>query len=368
MKKLILLLLSIISIVHLASCSQKKLPLSSGSKDLAPSGLQSSDAPESLSSTEAATSAPLGSELEKPPASNVISQKASSSNPVPSSSSSNANNQKKQLTFGNTSGNISNGGYAVSDGTDIYYCVGKSIFKCSLNGSNSKKIYEYAKTDIGGISSLNIMENHLYFVDSAVCRMKKDGTERKELFKDSLMFIQVTSENIYCVGSTKIYKTNLDGTKKVELSDGDSFFVVTEEYAFYTMHQDFIRMNLDGSNKKTLSDKNFRYPCREGDWLYFTSTVNQYNIYKMKPDGTQYTMVSNDYVLSLNVGKDWIYYINKDNNICKVRTTGKDAVKLGADEARNINVAGDWIFYKSIGDDLFFRMKIDGSNKEQLFA
>ena len=107
----------------------------------------------------------------------------------------------------------------------------------------------------------------------------------------------------------------------------------------------------------------------QGDWVYLARPDQEFAIYKMRADGSDYQRIGAEKGSSLNVIGDWFYYINHDDGskLYKMRTDGSMKTKLSDDESAFLSVSGDWLFYHNGSDNgCLYRMKTDGSVKEKL--
>lgn len=120
---------------------------------------------------------------------------------------------------------------------------------------------------------------------------------------------------------------------------------------------------------------NMALVVQKGDWVYFRNDLNQ-KLCKMKQDGTNVTVLSNDLPFGINVVGDWIYYnadINKGNvytcDIYKIKTDGTHRAKLTSNkQSRILKVVGDWIYYTYDGaTTIIYKMKTDGSRKTKIY-
>lgn len=100
---------------------------------------------------------------------------------------------------------------------------------------------------------------------------------------------------------------------------------------------------------------------KQGDWLYYSLSDG---LYKKNIDGTQQQKLCEGYegteVYEINVVNDWVYFMSL--GLYRVRTDGTDYEQLDVEDKRGVKVVGDWIYY---GRD--YRMKTDGSHKEQIY-
>lgn len=94
--------------------------------------------------------------------------------------------------------------------------------------------------------------------------------------------------------------------------------------------------------------------AKQGEWIYYT--YNNYQIVKVKTDGTQKQVVysvteyDRDTIYSLNVIDDTLIFIN--GGICKINTDGTDFKRLNETFATNLIVKGNiGYFVDTIGTD-----------------
>lgn len=109
----------------------------------------------------------------------------------------------------------------------------------------------------------------------------------------------------------------------------------------------------------------------DGNYVYFIS--GSY-LYKQAKDGSERKQLVKDVSMeACNVLDGWIYFVNGDAadkgflRLYKMRSDGSDLQKLSDDIIRyydGINIAGEWIYYKNDKDDEFYKMKLDGSERQ----
>lgn len=255
---------------------------------------------------------------------------------------------KDKNVVGNTIANIRNYGYVVTDEKYLYFMAPndegsalgiRKIDKNNLTG-NSQMLIE----NNWEILSLNYMDGYLYFitmadpedksqedkVDNKIHRMKTDGTEDTVIndndFNNECYEIYVVKDKIYYIGTDEcIYYMDLDGNNKTKLNDNASGFIgITEDYIFFNkitesekdennntsvIDYETYMMNLDGSNEHAVI---------EGEKLYNISVVDSYIYYqskngypsKVKIDGTENEMISDEVCYSMIVTEEGIFYLN----------------------------------------------------------
>ena len=105
----------------------------------------------------------------------------------------------------------------------------------------------------------------------------------------------------------------------------------------------------------------------KGDWIYY---VNARNLYKVRVDGTEETMLIEDGVGgAVNVVGEWVYYSGQQSSsIRRVRTDGTDRTYMvECSGARCVTVIGDWIYFRRFEDNNgpagFYKMNTAGGEQ-----
>ncbi|ODM25552.1 serine/threonine protein kinase [Clostridium sp. Bc-iso-3] len=109
--------------------------------------------------------------------------------------------------------------------------------------------------------------------------------------------------------------------------------------------------------------------CTQGSWLYFSNAGSDYNIYKVKFDGSDLQRVNVDESWFLNVCGNWLYYTdpNNNDNIFRIDLEGNGKTQLNDDRSWDITVSGDWIYYINESDGYkLYKIKTDGTDKTKL--
>ena len=116
-----------------------------------------------------------------------------------------------------------------------------------------------------------------------------------------------------------------------------------------------IKPNTVGNNTNNIS-RGLTITTQD-DWIYYSF---EYGLYKAKIDGTQMTkLVDGDYITSLNVVGEWIYYVEQTdihrhddeydghiyyNNLYKIKINGSSKT-LVLKNAYKVNIRNDKMFY-----------------------
>lgn len=222
---------------------------------------------------------------------------------------------------GNNVGNIINGGRAAAQGDWVYYTA-----------------YYYS-------------ENVRW--DSYLMRSRLDGTEAEPLHQGWRHSINVIGDWVYFVthswyAGVSIKKIRTDGTDLTSIVESDFIkdISVVGDWIYYA----------DYSERPYSRDYNISYENFLG------------SIYKIRTDGTEKTLITDEPGWEINVVDDWVYFVGHDDGfVYKIRTDGTDRTQLNSFQSSYINVVDGWVFYSNLDDNGFlYKMRIDGTENTQL--
>jgi hypothetical protein len=153
---------------------------------------------------------------------------------------------------------------------------------------------------------------------------------------------------------------------------------------------------------------NGSFAAIQGDWIYYIAkrtmllpnnvvAIGNLTLNKIRTDGTEKTELYHDFswvathkdgyteatrLQSINVVGDWIYMTHSPFGITKIRTDGTEHTILTNEECRFVTVVGDWIYYTKDErlfderdypdmnnwdrDQSIYKMRIDGTGKTTL--
>ncbi|WP_432663962.1 DUF5050 domain-containing protein [Wukongibacter baidiensis] len=129
---------------------------------------------------------------------------------------------------------------------------------------------------------------------------------------------------------------------------------------------------------------NYGVVATDGEWEYFwagaTHGMDEFNggkLCKMKIDGSDFQVLSDDRPYYINVVGDWVYYIKQENEeaslgygygkIYRIRKDGTDRKELYSYDSSNMIVVGEWIYFTNESDGKkIYRIKVDGSEATPL--
>lgn len=133
---------------------------------------------------------------------------------------------------------------------------------------------------------------------------------------------------------------------------------------------------------KQLNFLNLGYVVQDGEWIYFSSIYDKYEvikegelyvydigkIYKSHIDGTNLTEITDDAAIYINVIDDWVYYVNLyDWTIYRVKTDGSNREQIMSNGVYSVYIDDGWIFYGNRNDgNRLYKSRLDGSENTRL--
>lgn len=268
--------------------------------------------------------------------------------------------------YGNTSGNIKNGGYIAEKDGWIYYQNSSDngyLYKVRADGSDKKLIIEDKSKYI------NVIGDWIYYQNESengyLFKIRADGSERTQLEIGSSSYINVVGDWIYFVREDGIFKIKTDGTERTQITKDACYgMIVKGDWIFYTTAGGRIsKIRIDGTGENSLGVKGAWYDVSDdGEWIYYYE-INT-SLYKVRADGSEKLQLNSDKSYNINVSGDWIYYCSNDEGgyIFKIRPDGSEKTQLNDDKScfgYFINITNDWIYYL-YDRTIIKKMSVDG--------
>lgn len=219
--------------------------------------------------------------------------------------------KQKEPIFGNTPGNLKNGGAIAIQDEWIYYYIAdnikdrnnkaSSLYKVRADGSGKTKLLDQY------CSCINVVGDWIFYLDkdyqsfkirtNGTGNTKIENTEVGTIVGDWTYFIKwIVPEN----------KDPIDG----------------EGYLF--------KSRIDGSEKKKLcEDVILNFNIGNG-WVYYQNQSDSYKLYKIRFDGTQRTKLTDDEIYEMNLDGTWIYYtcVYPNGKLFRIKTNGTNRMQL----------------------------------------
>jgi len=241
-----------------------------------------------------------------------------------------------------TSGNISNYGYILANGTEIYYTKVIS----DEYGNYYSNIYKYdtaAQTEmiVSSVEAdsmvsmnayLSLDGGYLYFlpnfihktekgVSDNIYRVKPDGvnTSPEPLFEDPIQcsFMHISNGTIFYYDESEyaIYRMKTDGTKKQLICEAYAEGItVGAGKIYYAEFELLMEVSTNGGEPRELydfTDHNLyvEYLILDGDYLYYLDD-NQSELGRIRIDGTDHkTLYSYTYIEYFNINGGVLYFV-----------------------------------------------------------
>ena len=237
--------------------------------------------------------------------------------------------------YGNTQGNVSNGGIATRDGDNIYFA----------NFTDAQKLYS----------------------------MKADGSGVRKLTDESVNCINFYDGWIYYCNfndSDKIYKIKPDGTGKSRVYKWKSQDVNISGGWFFLSngndHNRIYRVRVNGKNELQLNNDESNNLSVAGGWIYYTNETDWKKLYRIRTDGSQRTAATDFAVTTVIADETGVFFTSADEGLLYRLDNNKTTpVKLIDRKVGMYNIADGKIYYAD--DDRFlYVMNQDGSEAKQL--
>ncbi len=230
---------------------------------------------------------------------------------------------------------------------------------------------------------------------------------------------------LYCNAGADLYRVEMSDTNfnfELLISDSPKYINVSDGWIYYTDRGKIYRYKIGQIEKEVLytSETDFKFMAVVGERIYFTEMVintgdviYNYNIYKMRTDGSKLTKLNEKYCgkiinivdgyiyycysdypaypdsgklfrkpldggeaefitdkcIIMQVVGDWVYYINfaDGNKLYRVNVDGKNDMKVNDDKSWYFNVKDGWIYYVNTADlDKLYKIRVDGTEKVKL--
>ncbi len=288
---------------------------------------------------------------------------------------------------GNTSGNISNYGYAAVDGEWTYVSLyGTGLFKIKSDGTGKAKLAKEAG------SFLNTAGGWIYYVnssfaendeDSRLYKIKTDGSSRTKLTKDPITYLNVSGDWLYYINENddnRPYRMRTDGKGLKKLGNDSLQSLIVDNGWIYFQKEDeenIYRMRTNGFDVKKLADDANEYNPQmiisQDSIYYYSSDDNGNAIKKMSINGSNKKTIIQGGISAMNLIDGCIYYTDSSKSLYKLDESKHERTKVSFGLGYGINAANGWIYYTiysfdDYDDDLLgaeYRIQADGLVKQK---
>jgi len=271
-------------------------------------------------------------------------------------------------TVGNTAGNLENKGYAAEQGDWLYVSKNNSLIKVN---KKTNRVTALCKYETSEIYYVNVVAEWVYYFvyRQGIYKIRLYGTGEQKLLNvptDRPKFLYVEEGYLYYIlmpdSPSWLHKMDLNnGTTQTISTNNISTVHITENDIYFYSSQGPYQMKKDGKDKIKLSIDGYLPMIIKDNVIYFT---NEYG-YLCKTDMKNFSSQTllDESVITFNISGDWIYYLSGkiDNfDLYKMKLDGTDKTFLSSNNHAFINVVGDWIVC-SLQNSQLLRVKTDGS-------
>jgi hypothetical protein len=251
----------------------------------------------------------------------------------------------KTFVWGNSVGNIANGGYIVESKGWVYFSVCGIISKKQLGKDTTYKL----TTVKGDIRSINVINGWIYYLaiphegglnekDFGIYRVSIDGKRKNKIATGVFSQLYIVGSSLfystspYSKNSSTIVKANLDGKNPKVIYKGTdhvSFSLDSTFIYFSSKDKGISRMTWGGTGKKVISnDTIFQDFIAVNSWVYYQN-IKDGKLYKVRNDGKGRTLLTTESIFAFHVNEKGIFYNDKLKYLIRTDLSGKNRIITG---------------------------------------
>lgn len=286
--------------------------------------------------------------------------------------------------YGNSNGNINNGGYIMSFDNNIFIndnFIPDEGYLYRYNLVN-KQIIEIANDCNGSLNAYG--GNLLYSSQNGIISCDLDGNKIEQYYDSPCSFIAY-DDYIYLTDG-KIYRINLKSKQVIALNENESHNLNIGNSKIYYTSQDNLssdtidefekidivgsfgemyQMDLDGNNNRLLSDKIVFNMIYYENFLYYIS-YDDFHIKRINLDSFKTDNISPEPCLNFNI-KDNIILCSNSYTISSLDLDGKIIESFGLDESPRdtmINLVDNYIFFRQFASNTIYMLDLSTSKTD----
>ena len=222
---------------------------------------------------------------------------------------------------------------------------------------------------------------YFYSVASnSIIQRKSDGSAKKVIYELPNQFgvshLNVMGNQLLFLNKT-IHSIKIDGTGlKVVVPDITAGFMLTiGEWIYYLESVDnsstigrLCKIKPDGTQRTVISGDSMNRPNSDGIWVYYVNFSDNQKLYKMKMDGSSRTKILDEKISSMILDGDWLYYRPSGvSGLFKVKIDGTGRKQVTSDPVYHFNISEGWVIYSRSDDDYkLYRIRLDGTTKSKI--
>jgi len=171
------------------------------------------------------------------------------------------------------------------------------------------------------------------------------------LFRDGYVYYSNSDDN------HAIYRTSLSNGRSERLTANSPGEVAIEgDWLYYRNYSsgmgNISAVNLKTGEERDINQVNSAYICPKGDWIVFCSFFTNADLAKVRTDGSQAGIVTNDQPGKIAYDGEWIYYIRwTDKDLYRIRLDGTSKQLLVEGDIYDFELIDNKIYYITNGTD-----------------
>lgn len=302
-------------------------------------------------------------------------------------------NEEEEI--GNTAGNIFNGGLFCEQDGKIYFSNPNddgALYVMNSDCTNIKKVHSDKAVYI------NADENYLYYLranytresnvgsllqfnNSGIYRITHRGKDLKLISRNPGAYLTLQGNFLYyqnydVESGLYLFRKKIDTTlEKLILKEAVIPSYIADNklyYAGYEKNHDINALDLSSFVSSTRIKGSFAYPIFREDYIYYLDMDNNYSLNRMKHDGTERTVLVDEFCSTYNItnsGKYLYYQVDEegDSGIGRLNLETMEQETLLEGNYKQIHVTDNYVFFKDFDDSRTYVLSADGSSKLGIF-
>lgn len=273
-----------------------------------------------------------------------------------------ADSAAKEEEWGNSAGNILNGGLVAQQGDRIYFANsgdGGKLYRASFDGSEKTKLAE------DRAQYINAAGRYLYYVAMGEPERHYSELMDEEFIKE--VYGPIVQLNLDSGERTVIC---IDPAANLQLAGGKLYYQLAD-----SAEPKIYRIETDGSDKRPLTAERADYFCAEDGGFYYRAIAERPQLYRAFLDGSGQALFYDGDAYFMNLLGDSLYFVGDiieagaylgGRSLYRISTAGGAATKVGDVEPALLNCAGDWLYYSKAHSGELCRIRPDGSGNAVL--
>jgi hypothetical protein len=250
--------------------------------------------------------------------------------------------------YGNTQGNVANGGIAVREGSTVYFANfadNQRLYRVQTDGSALERMTDES------VSNLNFHDGWIYFCnfddEDRIYRIRPDGTGMARVYKWKSQDVSLSGGWLFLSNGNdhdRIYRVRADGKQELQLNGDESENLsLGGGWIYYVNATDgdrLYRIRTNGTGRTAIGDSAVSTLIADETGVFFT-TADDGTLYRLEHDATTPVKALDQAFGLPNILDGRIYYQMDDGTLGVMNTDGSGAVQVASVPADFISLLGD---------------------------